>query len=67
MTGRPVSFSECSRQVRHRIRMSQEDLAYALRVSFSSINRWDNGKKSQAKLARFRFGEFCAKMIREGK
>lgn len=36
-----MSFSEKIKQVRSQLKMSQEDLAHELGVSFATINRWE--------------------------
>ena len=46
--------------------MSQEELAYALGVSFATINRWENGKTSPSRLARNHLKMFCDQKAGQG-
>ena len=54
-----MEFSKKVRLVREKLNMSQEDLARALNVSFSTINRWENEKTKPIKMARAVFDTFC--------
>jgi len=54
-----MEFSEKVRFVREKLDLSQEDLARALNVSFSTINRWENEKTKPIKMARAVFDTFC--------
>lgn len=47
------------KDVRIQLGMSQEQLAKALNVSFSTINRWENGKAEPSNLAQKTFFDFC--------
>jgi len=53
-------FSEQVKAVRVRLKLSQEELAHALGVSFATVNRWENGKTNPSKLARRQFEQFCS-------
>lgn len=53
-------FSEQVKTVRVRLKLSQEELAHALGVSFATVNRWENGKTSPSKLAQRQFEQFCS-------
>ena len=50
---------EYMRKVRRGMEMSQQELAKELRVSYSSINRWENKQVAPSKLARKSFLDFC--------
>lgn len=67
MTIKDCNFQELVKEVRNQLKMSQEDIARALGVSFATVNRWENGKTMPFKLARAQFDAFCNKMIRTGK
>lgn len=67
MTINPDNFSDTVKKVRRQLGLSQEGLAQELGVSFTTINRWENGKTVPFKLARTQFDTFCAKMIKQGK
>ncbi len=58
---------ELLKEVRRQLALSQEDLARELRVSFATVNRWENGKSKPSKLAKAQFDSYCAKMTRRGK
>lgn len=47
-----MSFSMFIRKIRNQFRMSQEQLARALNVSFPTVNRWENGKAKPSPMAR---------------
>lgn len=47
-----AGFPSSSKKVREHLDLSQEDLARALLVSFSTLNRWENRKTKPIKLAR---------------
>ena len=67
MVAEHKNFTELVKNVRNQLGLSQEELAQALGVSFSTVNRWENGKTTPLKLARTQFDAFCPKMIRQGK
>lgn len=67
MLATPENFSELVKNVRTQLGLSQEELARALGVCFSTINRWENGKTTPFKLARAQFDAFCLKMTRQRK
>lgn len=54
-----MEFSEKVKYVRSILRLSQEDLARALCVSFATINRWENGSYNPSRLAKKVFEDFC--------
>lgn len=56
-----MNFAEKVKYVRTTLRLSQEDLAHELGVSFATINRWENGNYYPSKLAQKVFLEFCEK------
>lgn len=47
------------KKVRKQLGITQEKLAHDLDISFSTINRWENGHTSPSKLAKRRLIEFC--------
>ena len=55
------------KEVRRQLGLSQEELAHELGVSFTTINRWENGKTSPFKLARAQIKIFCERMTQKGK
>lgn len=54
-----MSFSEIVKNVRVRLKLTQEQLAHDLNISFSTINRWENGRTTPSKLAKMRLMEYC--------
>lgn len=52
-------FGDIIKKVRTQLGITQEQLARELDISFSTINRWENGHTSPSKLARMRLLEFC--------
>jgi putative transcriptional regulator len=50
-----MEFSKIVRKVRKQLRMSQQQLADALCVSFATINRWENGHVIPSNLAQKSF------------
>lgn len=58
MAGDTFNFSYLVKSVRNKLRLSQEEFANKLGVSFSTINRWENGKTRPSKLARAQFDSF---------
>ena len=67
MANIPQTFPELVKEVRRQLGISQEELAQKLGVSFSTINRWENGKTTPFKLARAQFDTFCKQMSSLGK
>ncbi len=56
-----MSFSMFIRKIRNQLGMSQEQLARALNVSFSTVNRWENGKAKPSPMAREALNDLCRK------
>jgi DNA-binding transcriptional regulator YiaG len=56
-----MEFAEKVRFVRERLRISQEELARALNVSYATINRWENSRTVPYKMAQGVFSAFCEK------
>lgn len=54
-----MTFSEFVISVRKKLGMSQKQLAAALNVSFSTVNRWENGHVVPSNLAVKSFYDFC--------
>ena len=56
-----MKFGESIKEIRGRCLLSQSDFAKELGVSFSTINRWENGK-SLPKISKLRkINDFCEK------
>lgn len=54
-----MDFPSVVKYAREKLGMSQEELAHALKISFSTINRWENNKTRPNKMAKSVFFEFC--------
>ncbi len=67
MATSPNIFSEQVKDARKQLKLTQEELAHELGVSFATINRWENAKTTPFKLARKQFEAFCKKMERQKK
>ena len=52
-------FCEIVKAVRVQLEITQEELARDLNISFTTINRWENGHTIPSKLARMRFADYC--------
>ena len=55
------------KEVRRQLALCQEDLARELGVSYTTVNRWENGQSNPSRMARALFHSFCEKMIECGK
>jgi DNA-binding transcriptional regulator YiaG len=56
-----MGFSDTVKQVRQTLKISQEELAHALNVSYVTINRWENGRSKPNRMAKAVFYAFCEK------
>ena len=54
-----MEFASVVKQVRKELGLSQEQLARELNISFSTVNRWENGKSKPSQMARELFFSFC--------
>ena len=60
-------FPALVKQVRRQLSLSQEDLARHLGVSYTTVNRWENGQSRPSKLAKAQFNAFCRNMTKRGR
>ncbi len=56
-----MEFKDKIIYARAKLKISQDKLAKELGVSFSTINRWENGNTRPNKIAIINFNEFCKK------
>ena len=56
-------FGMVVKMVRKKLAISQEQLARELRVSFSTVNRWENGRVKPSPMAIKAFKTFCEQKI----
>lgn len=54
-----MTFDEILKRIRKELNITQEQLARDLNVSFSTLNRWENGRNIPSRLARMRLAEYC--------
>lgn len=55
-----MDFGVLIKCVRKELGLSQEQLARELNISFSTVNRWENGKSNPSQMAKELFYNFCA-------
>ena len=54
-----MAFADKVKYVREKLKLSQEELAHELGVSFATINRWENGSYNPSRLAKKVFEDYC--------
>ena len=54
-----MAFADKVKYVREKLKLSQEELAHELGVSFATINRWKNGSYNPSRLAKKVFEDYC--------
>ncbi|WP_328813005.1 helix-turn-helix domain-containing protein [Paradesulfitobacterium ferrireducens] len=54
-----MQYCDIVKAVRVNLGITQEQLARELNISFSTINRWENGHTIPSKLAIMRFIDYC--------
>ena len=59
MTGETEELPKKIKSIRQQLKLSQEELAHKLGVSFTSVNRWENGQTKPSKLARRQLEALC--------
>lgn len=59
-------FSIKVKSLRTALKLSQEDLAKALGVSFATVNRWENARTQPSKLAQKQVEMFIALQQQQG-
>lgn len=61
-----MTFSEIIKSIRKQLGITQEQLAHELNVSFSTINRWENGHTVPKKLTIVCLIEYCRNNVVNG-
>lgn len=56
-----MTFSEKVKAVRNQLKITQEELAHKLGVSFATVNRWESGSYKPSKMGQRVFDEFVEK------
>ena len=54
-----MNFSETLKFIRKQLNLTQEQFARELNVSFSTINRWENGRTTPSTLAKKQILDYC--------
>ena len=54
-----MNSSEIIKELRSYLNISQEDLARELKVSYATVNRWENGKSIPSKMAKRLLMDLC--------
>ena len=54
-----MELNEVVKKIRLDLGLSQEGLARELHVGFTSVNRWENGRTKQNRIARYALIELC--------
>lgn len=54
-----MEFCTIVKRIRRELGFSQEQLARGLGISFSTVNRWENGKSYPSQMAKELFYSFC--------
>lgn len=54
-----MSLGFTIKKIREELKISQEQLARELNISFSTVNRWENNKTTPSRLAKDRLYTFC--------
>ncbi len=67
MISRERNYPALVKEVRRQLALSQEDLARELGVSYTTINRWENGQSHPSRMAKVLLRSFCEKMIKRGR
>ena len=52
-----IDYTEAILNLRAKLNLSQEGLAEMLGVSFTSVNRWENGKHEPTKLVKVKISQ----------
>ena len=66
MTNTPNWLAYKIKSMREQLRISQEDLAKALDVSFATVNRWENNRTQPSTLARKQLEQFINSQQQQG-
>lgn len=55
-----MTIDEVLKTIRKELNMSQETLAHELKVSFTTLNRWENNRAKPSRLAKVQLKDYCA-------
>jgi transcriptional regulator with XRE-family HTH domain len=54
-----MSFGEIIKKIRATLNITQEQFARDLNISYTTLNRWENGRNVPSRLARMRIADYC--------
>jgi DNA-binding transcriptional regulator YiaG len=54
-----MPYEETIKNIRKELNVTQEQLAHDLNVSYTTLNRWENGRNEPSRLARLRMADYC--------
>lgn len=54
-----MEYSSLIKKLRHKLILTQSELADLIKVSFSSVNRWENGKHEPTTKIKRKIVELC--------
>jgi DNA-binding XRE family transcriptional regulator len=54
-----MEYSNLIKKLRHKLILTQSELADLIKVSFSSVNRWENGKHEPTTKIKRKIVELC--------
>jgi transcriptional regulator with XRE-family HTH domain len=54
-----MSFGEIIKKIRVTLNITQEQFARDLNISYTTLNRWENGRNVPSRLARVRIADYC--------
>ena len=54
-----MTFGEILKEARRELKLSQEQFAHELSVSFTTLNRWENNKAKPSRLAMIQIKDYC--------
>jgi len=55
-----MTIAKIIKGIRSTLCITQEQLAHDLNISFSTINRWENGHSVPSRLARMKLVDYCS-------
>ncbi len=54
-----MTFSQVLKNIRNQLELTQEQFARELEISFSTLNRWENGRTMPSMLAKKHILDYC--------
>jgi transcriptional regulator with XRE-family HTH domain len=54
-----MTLGETIKIIRKELNITQEQLARDLNISYTTLNRWENGRNTPSRLAQMRIADYC--------